>query len=170
MQTNKGFTLIELLVVVLIIGILAAVALPQYQKAVEKARFTQWLTTMKGVERETQLAFLEGSIPGPDNSNVYEVCLNFESFTGGEWETDTKAYYAKDWRYRIEDCGDGQVYLYTHLLDGNENERVGIETYFRADGTHEFDVYIGDQEPLCNTFCSFLTATYGSTDVNCYCD
>ncbi len=56
---NKGFTLIELLVVVLIIGILASVALPQYQKAVIKSRAANAYQLIRAINTAEQLANLE---------------------------------------------------------------------------------------------------------------
>lgn len=58
MCKERGFTLIELLVVVLIIGILSSVALPQYQKAVDKARATEAFTGLRSLSDAANMYYL----------------------------------------------------------------------------------------------------------------
>ncbi len=81
---NNAFTLIELLVVVLIIGILAAVALPQYQKAVWKSRTTHLRTLQTALATAQDAYFMaNGTYP----TSFSELDLGFDNLTASDAST-----------------------------------------------------------------------------------
>ena len=87
-----GFTLIELLVVVLIIGILAAVALPQYQKVVEKSKATQAITLLKSLVAAADTYYLaNGEYP----TSFEELSVDLNGWTGNQKIFNVQTYEGK---------------------------------------------------------------------------
>ena len=93
-----GFTLIELLVVVLIIGILAGVALPQYKNAVLKARTTEAIIQLRHI-RDAQREYALAN--GAPTTSWDE--LGVENFSG-----NGESIY-RDFGYRLSPYGGGQM-------------------------------------------------------------
>ena len=61
MKNKQGFTLVEMLAVVIIIGILTAIALPQYRRAIQKAKATEALVMLRTINDSAErLAALAG--------------------------------------------------------------------------------------------------------------
>ena len=73
-STSAGFTLIELLVVVLIIGILAGAALPQYQRAVQKTRLTNALQIAFNIRKAQEIYYLAN---GTYTDDLYSLDIDY---------------------------------------------------------------------------------------------
>ena len=97
----NAFTLIELLVVVLIIGILAAVALPQYKKAVYKTRYATLKNLTNSIAQAEEVYYLA--------NNTYS--MDFEELAiempAGKLDTSTKKKYDYNWGYCSIGTGTG---------------------------------------------------------------
>ena len=93
-----GFTLIELLVVVLIIGILAAVALPQYQKAVEKSRAAQAFAIIRSVVAAQESYHLAN---GNYATNFDELGIDLPWTGDTKWIDGNPAKSNEDWSLQL---------------------------------------------------------------------
>ena len=108
-NNKQGFTLLELLVVVLIIGILAAIALPQYNKAVEKSRVAEAQIILKDMFVAQQECVLRtGDWNQCNNSDEDNNFWNNSSFQPPAELTDecldtAPCFKTQYWEYWVDD-------------------------------------------------------------------
>ena len=119
---NRAFTLIELLVVVLIIGILAAIALPQYQKAVYKARAMEALILTKALTEAEEVYYLAN---GEYTTDVGELDVQISSELVTTWGEGAKF----DNKYSYT-CGRGTECI----ASINNNNMPSFQFNFRNTG------------------------------------
>lgn len=133
---KKGFTLIEMLVVVLIVGILAAIALPQYEAAIEKSRVSEALVVMKALSDAEQRYFQA-------NPN------------------ETQVKYAR----QIADVDlKGGCWAYGKSTVGGDSYRTRNFTYDLGSDGGEIAAYRIDRDELDKTVCSIGGSSPQETD------
>ena len=91
---KNGFTLLELLIVVLIIGILAGIALPQYQLSVDKAKYTQAMTLMAAINQAQSRYILD---KGNFTTNFYDLDIDMPNSSKIATNGATNNYYFDSW-------------------------------------------------------------------------
>jgi len=86
-QTQKGFTLIELMIVIAIIGILAAVAVPQYGQYTKRAKFADVVSQATQLKTVVSLCIQDENDIAPCDGGFGDIPANVTSDGNGQVES-----------------------------------------------------------------------------------
>ena len=160
-MNKKGFTLIELLVVVLIIGILSAIALPQYEKAVFKSRLAEVMINVRTIQNCFDEYVLTNGLPS-SGEVLFENMGCAAELSGGTWSADA-SYHTKYFTYDGVKCDSTKCGFWAYDKQGPGNY---FELIHNKEAANEKECYT-ENKSLGRLACKMfqdMGYTYKDTD------